>query len=245
MADKPTEPEARESILPGPLPRPPYPGPIPKPTPPPPPPPFQAARYTASLDSIQIINTRSRDDDSDKVSVSVATAGGDPQTVTKDLGDVDNGTIAVNLHAATLSVSEPHQVFAFNYLVLNSGHEDWEKTNAVLHQTGSALASAGAKAATTALGTVIGAEVGGVVLPVIGSILGAAAGWIIDSVVGLLTANCDGPVAAEQVTVTGDQLWANTQHGTWSHSTYHPGVDSSAGCGSNSIYIANWSIRRS
>ena len=179
------------------------------------------------------------------MSVSVAVGGGQAQTVTKDLGDVDNGTIAVNLHAPTLSVSQPHEVFAFNYLVVNSGHEDWATTNAILHKTGGALASAGAKAATTALGTVIGAEIGGVVMPVIGTILGAAAGWLIDQVTTLLTANCDGPVAAEQLTVTGDQLWTNTQHGAWQHSTYHPGVDSAAGCGSNSIYIAHWSIRRS
>lgn len=208
-------------------------------------PPFQPAHYTATLESVTITNTRSRDEDSDKLSASVAVGSGKPVTLTKDLGDVDNGTHAVHLRLPTVLVSDPHTGFAFNYLVLNSGHKSWEETNAVLKKVGDGLASAGAKAATSAVGAAIGATAGGVVLPVIGSLLGAAAGWLVGEVTGLLTADCDGPVAAEQVGVTGQQLWANTQSGVWRHTTYHPGTDSACGCGSNSIYLTTWSIARS
>lgn len=222
----------------------PHPHPIPRPAPTPAPPPFRAAHYTASLDSIEILNTRSRHEDSDKCSVSVGINNENPVTVTKDLGDLNNGVFQVGLHVGPSAINAPTDKFAFNYLVLNSGHQDWETTNKTLTQIGNTLASAGAKAATTAAGTLIGASVGGVVLPVIGSILGAAAGWLVGELTGLLTADCDGPVAVEQVALTGEQLWTNTQHGSFTHSTYHPGIDSAHGCGSNSIYIAHWSISR-
>lgn len=217
----------------------------PDPQPTPAPPAFQAAHYTARLESIQILNTRSRHEDSDKASVTVAVNNNQPVTVTKDLGDLNNGTYQVGLQVPNVSITAPTDKFAFNYLVVNSGHADWEKTNATLHQIGGQLASAGAKAATTAAGTLIGASIGGLVMPVIGSILGAAAGWLVDQVTSLLTANCDGPVALEQVGLTGEQLWVNTLHGAFRHTTYHPGIDSNAGCGSNSIYLATWSISRS
>lgn len=208
-------------------------------------PPFQPAHYTATLESVTITNTRSRDADSDKISASVA-VGSDPAvTLIKDMGDVDNGTYALHLRLPTVLVDDPKTGFAFNYLVLNSGHKSWEETNAVLKKVGDGLASAGAKAAASAVGAAVGATAGGVVLPVIGSIIGAAAGWLVGELTGLITADCDGPVAAEQVAATGQQLWANTQSGVWRHTTFHPGTDSACGCGSNSAYLTTWAIARS
>lgn len=208
-------------------------------------PPFQPAHYTATLETVTITNTRSRDADSDKVSASVAVGSDAPVTVVKDMGDVDNGTYALHLRLPTVHVADPKAGFAFNYLVLNSGHKSWEEENALLTKVGGGLASAGAKAASSAIGAAIGATAGGVVLPVIGSIVGAAAGWLVGELTGLITADCDGPVAAEQVAATGQQLWANTQSGIWRHTTFHPGTDSACGCGSNSMYRTTWSIARS
>ena len=83
-------------------------------------------------------------------------------------------------------------------------------------------------------------------MPVVGTILGAAAGWLVGHLVDMLTANCDGPVAAEQPAFTGIDLWNRTQTSSRliTHTTFHPGIDSSTGCGSNSEYLVTWSIRR-
>ncbi len=86
---------------------------------------------------------------------------------------------------------------------------------------------------------------GSAMLPVIGSALGLLAGWIVGEVAGILTADCDGPVAAEQAAFKGQQLWNFTAHGPHQVTTYHPGTDSPAGCGSNSIYKVTWVVTKS
>lgn len=215
------------------------------PKPPAPIPPFQPASYTFRLVSMQVLNTRSRHEDSDKASLTVAVgAGGTPTTVVKDLGDVNNGTFPIGLSIGPIQISDPHIGIAMNYVILNSGHQNWNDVNKILTGAGSALAAAGAKAATSAVGAAIGLEVGSDLLPVIGSALGLLAGWLVDEVTGLLTADCDGPVAVEQPAFKGQQLWNYTARGPYTHTTYHPGIDSNHGCGSNSVYTATWSISR-
>ena len=229
----------------GPIGRPfPFPHPF-HPQPPAPLPPFQPASYTFHLVSMQVLNTRSRHEDSDKASLTVAVGpGGTPTTVTKDLGDVNNGTFPIGLSIGPIQISDPNIGVAMNYVILNSGHQSWDDINKILTGTGASLAAAGAKAATSAVGAAIGAEVGSTLVPVIGTALGLLAGWLVDQVTGLLTADCDGPVAAEQPAFKGLQLWNNTVRGPYTHTTYHPGIDSAHGCGSNSIYTVTWSISR-
>jgi hypothetical protein len=192
------------------------------------------------------MNTRARHVDSDKASLSVAVGNGKPETLVKDMGDLNNGSFPIGLTIPGIEVADPQLGIAINYLILNSGHSDWKTIDGDLTQAGNALASAGAKAATSAVGGAIGATLGSAVLPVIGSILGAAAGWLIGEVVGLITADCDGPVAAEQAAYKGIDLWHQTQtpSRSFSHTTYHPGLDSASGCGSNSQYSVTWRITR-
>lgn len=213
--------------------------------PPPPPPPFQPASYTFKLVSMQVINTRSAHLDTDHASLTVAVgSNGAPTTVVKDLGDMNNGTYPIGLSIGPIHINDPNIGVAMNYLILNSGHQSHDEINKILTGTGDSLAAAGAKAATSAVGTAIGLEVGSNLLPVIGSALGLLAGWLVDQLTGLLTANCDGPVASEQAVFKGLQLWNYTARGPYTHTTYHPGIDSNHGCGSNSIYTATWSISR-
>lgn len=225
--------------------------PHPVPTPPPPVPAFKASNFTFRLDSFEIENTRSRHEDTDYVSCSFALGSAAPQTKTKSMGDLNNGTYPVGISFGPVTISSPTEVAIFNYLIVNAGHEDWSTIDGMITKAGSTLAKAGADAAASAAGaaagTLLGAEIGGVVVPIIGPALGALAGWVVGEITGLVTADCDGPVAAEQLVVTGAQLWASTQDAnkTWSHQTYQPGTDSAAGCGSNSIYLVNWSVVRS
>ena len=206
----------------------------------------QTGFYTFTLVNLQIFNTRARHNDSlYKASLSVAVGNGAAQTVVKDLGDLNNGVHPINLSLGPLEVSDSNVGVAFNYLIVNSGHNDSGTVNQVLTKAGNALATAGAKAATSAIGSAVGASIGGVVMPVVGTILGAAAGWLVGEVTSLLDANCDGPVAVEQPTFKGVDLWNQTQSHPLTHTTFHPGIDSNNGCGSNSQYNVTWSIRRS
>jgi len=213
---------------------------------PPPTPAFQAANYVFSVDSIEILNTRSHHQDSNKASISVSIGNnGQPQTIVKDLGDQNNGHFPVGLSIGPLNVSSPDIGIAFNYQVINSGHQNWDDIQKKLTTTGQAAATAGAAAATAAIGgTAVGAALGTAVLPVIGTALGIAAAWIVSNIVGLLFANCDGPVAFEQIALKGSEIWVRTMNGPYSHVTYHPGLDSPSGCGSNSKYNVYWTIRR-
>jgi hypothetical protein len=193
---------------------------------------------------MKILNTRAHHEDTDRVSASVAVGSAPAQTVTKDLGDVNNGDYEIDLTIGPVAVGSNEDGVAFNYLILNAGNASWDDVDQKMHQAGDKLAEAGAKAATDAIGAAVGASIGTAVLPVIGSIIGAIAGWIAGEVVGILTADCDGPVAAEQAAFKGQELWDRTKDGSHEFSTMHDGTDSPAGCGSNSVYWVDWRLTR-
>jgi uncharacterized protein with LGFP repeats len=202
------------------------------------------SKYTFTVTAMHVLNTRSRHEDTDRVSASVAVGNGPAQTVAKDLGDLNNGDYAVDLSVGPVTVGSNEDGVAFNYLILNAGHASWDEVNQKLHEAGGKLAESGAKAATEAIGPAVGAAFGTAVFPVIGSIIGAIAGWISEQVIGLLTADCDGPVAAEQAAFKGQDLWDRTKDGPHDFSTTHDGTDSAAGCGSNSVYRVDWRLAR-
>lgn len=223
-----------------------WPWPPPRPVPTPAPAPFQTANYTFSLLSMRITNTRSVHEDSDKASASIAVGNGTPVTVTSNLGDLNNGTFPLHMAVGPVTVNDPNVGIAVNYLIVNSGHSSQATIDGLLTKAGNELASAGAKAATSAIGSAVGASIGSAAMPVIGTILGAIAGWLVSEIVGILTADCDGPVAAEQPVFKGIDLWNRTQvpGASFQHTTYHPGIDSNWGCGSNSEYYVTWQVSR-
>jgi hypothetical protein len=196
--------------------------------------------FTFSLDSFRITDTRSRHEDTDYAVITLqlksAHSATDPQTLTKKIGDVNNGTHAVGLSFPNIHI-DPSQTVVFNYIITNSGHKDESAVYQTLEKAGTALANKALVAGGTALGNAIP-------LPGIGPILGAAAGWLASEIGSILTANCDGPVAAEQITLTYADLVAKTANGTFSHETKQPGTDSATGCGSNSMYYVDWHITK-
>ena len=113
--------------------------PVRPPKPPPPIPPFQPANYVFTLQSMRITNTRSRHEDSDKASVTVAVGEGLPQTVTRDLGDHNNGTFALGMSVGPFGVADPNIGVAANYLIVNAGNQSWSTIDGLLTKTGSAL----------------------------------------------------------------------------------------------------------
>ena len=203
------------------------------------------ATFTLTLVSMEIDNTRSRHEDTDYVSYSVAWNNQAPQTRIKSMGNLNNGTFGIGL-SFTVSAAR-YLPLVMNYLIINSGHQSQSDIDNELTQLANQLASAGAKAAASAIssgiGALAGASIGTAVAPIIGSALGALAGWIVGEVGGLLFADCDGPVAAEQVPFAVGPLWLQTRKGAAvQHRTEHPGTNSPDGCGSNSLYYTTWVV---
>ena len=194
---------------------------------------------TFSLDNFRITDTRSRHEDTDYVSFTLlvrdAHGNGTPQTLKKSMGNLNNGTFNVGLSFQNVVVPNGGSV-AFNYLIVNSGHQSESDVYKVLETTGSALANKALVAGGTALGTAI--------LPGLGTILGAIGGWLAGEISAILNANCDGPVAAEQVTLAYADLMSKIANGPDTVTTKHPGTDSATGCGGNSMYYVTWHIAK-
>jgi len=200
--------------------------------------------FTFTLDHFKIENPRSLRKDTDYVSFTLlvkSSAGvGTPKTITKSMGDLGDGTHKVGLTFSNVPI-KPTDIVVLNYLIVNSGKKGSD-IHAILESTATTLANKGVDAATAAAGAAVGGVIGSVIpIPGLGTLLGATAGgWLAGEVKGLLHANCDGPVAAEQNTFTYANMVAKTAHGTFTHTTRHPGTDSPRGCGANSKYDVTW-----
>jgi hypothetical protein len=199
----------------------------------------QIQTITFSLDSFRITDTRSRHEDTDYVSFTLlvrdANGNGTPLTQKKFMGNLNNGTFTVGLSFPNVVVPTNGSV-AFNYLIVNSGHKSEGDVDKALEAAGSALANKALVAGGTALGTAI--------LPGLGTILGALGGFLAGEIGSILNANCDGAVAAEQVTMSFNDLITKTASGPDTVTTKHPGTDSATGCGGNSMYFVTWHIAR-
>jgi len=204
-------------------------------------------RYTFSLDSFRITDTRSRHEDTDYVSVSLAVGSAAPVTKTKAMGNLNNGTFEVGLTFDGVAVGGAVPV-VLTYAIINNGHSSQADVEKSLEKAGTQLAQKAAEAAARAvgaeIGSVLGASIGTAAVPVVGTALGALAGWMVGEIGGLLFANCDGPVAAGVHVFTGSDLASKTGAGkVVSETDHNPGTDSPTGCGSNSNYYVTWSIK--
>lgn len=211
--------------------------------------------YYFSMDDFTIINTRSRVSDTDTVAISVTVvSNGDQyrafQTVTKTqfMGDLDNGSspkdYKVNLALGGINLSDT-DIVVFAYHITNTG----QAQPAVVRYLEQTLEAIVKQQIDNALKPVTGAPgTPGVLTIALGPILGAIAGVALSVLVsdllsdiwGLVFPNCDGPVAVGSYTCTGAQLKAKISNGPLKFTDDQPGVDSNAGCGSNSHYKVSW-----
>lgn len=215
---------------------------------------MSSAIYDFSFDSFQITNTRARHTDTDFVTFSVAIGGKEPLTAVKYMGDLNNGTYQPGLVFKGVVVGDGETVVV-SYLIVNKGHttehrskieQDLEKA---ARELGGKAAQAASAAAVGAAGAAIGAALGTAVFPIVGTAIGALTGWLINKGatfgIDLIFANCDGPVAGAVHPFTGAQLRQSTDNGKpLSTRDDTPGTDSPTGCGSNSHYYVNWSVRK-
>ncbi|MEH2453193.1 hypothetical protein [Nostoc sp.] len=203
--------------------------------------------YNFSVDSFMITNTRSRHEDTDFIAASVAVAGRPTRSASQSLGDLNNGTYPTAIMFKDIEVGE-NETAVFTYNIVNNGHSDPSTVEKTLIEGTKTLATKGAelaaKAAGPAIGAALGASIGTGVVPLIGTALGALAGWVVSYGGDLLFANCDGAVASAVHTFSGKQLREGTkQVGKLSDTDYHEGKESPDGCGGNSKYYVNWTIK--
>jgi hypothetical protein len=188
----------------------------------PPPPAFQPSKYVFRLDSFEINNTRSLHEDTDHVTIGLKVGDKvfDPQT--RHMGDLNNGTYEVGLEFGPILIDSPNTPVAFNFQIVNNGHAD----NADIEQK----LSAGALSLLT--------KVFSLTTP-----WSVIVGAVWDYIFGFIFADCDGPVAVDQVNLTGEALWEWT-HGVGIHSQgkHYAGQESPRGCGENSSYWVTWSV---
>jgi hypothetical protein len=198
--------------------------------------------FTFTLDSFKITDTRSRHNDTDYVTftllVKSAAGVGTPKTLTKSMGDVNNGVHKVNLSFGNIPIN-PTDTVVLNYLIVNTGSKEPNKVFSALEDSGTKLANEGVNAAAKGVGDAVNT-----LIPGFGTLLTpaleAAGGWFVGELKNLLNANCDGLVAAEQNTLHYDDMMAKTAKGTFTQLTKHPGTNSPHGCGSNSVYYVTW-----
>jgi hypothetical protein len=211
--------------------------------------------YNFSLDLIQCSTTRSRGSDTIFASTSVAIAGRDPFSITKKLGDHNDGSFNPEMVLGNVPVADD-EVAVFSYVIVNSGHGDDSFVEKTINEATTKLAKKGADAAVgvavdvvaTAVGAAVGSLIGSSV-PVVGTIVGAAlgalAGKLLGDLIDIINPNCDGPLAAGTATIIGQNLREQLDvQGQFGHQDTNPGIDSPSGCGDNSEYKTSWSVKK-
>jgi hypothetical protein len=191
------------------------------------------AKYRFTINSIRIDNTRAVHEDTVVVSMAAAVNNQEVSKNSKSMGDRNNG-----VHPVGLSIDAdvgPNQEISFSYVVMNT-HVG---TSAL-----ESLAQGAVNLASSKVSSAISGAIGSVAGP-LGGLAGVAANYIIGSIGQLFTAGrCDGLVAADKITYPESQLRSLTSSGPITHTTFHPGLDSPTGCGSNSRYYVTWTIQR-
>ena len=180
--------------------------------------------YSVVFENIEILNTRSRDDDTNFASLGVTSpVGGKMGPVSRSLGDQDNGVHRVDLPISNVLVPKGGDKVNIAWSVVNSGHSN---TDQVMN------------AIQTTIGQILDEVFGK------GSIVSQIGSKIASLGLTFLFANCDGPVVGGNQTMTGDELYQATSGGDLVITLDHAGLNSPGGCGSNSRYKSTVRIKR-
>ena len=191
---------------------------------------------TFTMENFGISNTRSLHEDTDFVYLSVTVGANPPVFAQKSMGDVNNGTHAVNL-SIEVDIPDDDTPIVFSYLIMNNGHggndAKAKAAQAALSTIAKEIIAHKAVTATSIL-------VGSILVPFFGTAV-AAMGAVMGLVEAglILFADCDGWVAGGTLPYKCSDLVGKTI----SNNTHHPGTDSPTGCGSNSSYSTFCTIK--
>ena len=200
-------------------------------------------KYDFSLDEFEIQNVRSQSYDTDFVGFALRVGDTEYPAQVKEMGDIDEGTYYVGLKFQGVEIPDLYQTrVALAITILNSGYGDTGGVAAALKDGMHELINwAWEDLVGRARGPgTVPATVFAVFLTVVGFIID----WTVGLVIDLLFANCDGPVVADVIALNGHSLRWLTQDDKqmYRETNTYPGYDSPAGCGSNSVYTATWSV---
>ena len=195
------------------------------------------ATFSFTLNSFEIMQTRSLHQDTDYVTFSVVVnpqgGTGTPQTLKKSMGNVNNGGFPLGMSFPNVTVN-PTDTVLMNYLILNSGHKTPGEVETALENAATKMLTVAADELSMYLSSL------GV--PDTTAVLEAVAKFVGDEVTSVLNANCDGWVAGGQYSFTYDQLVAQLAPGPFQQNLKFLGTDSPKGCGSNSVYYVDWQM---
>jgi hypothetical protein len=183
------------------------------------------ALFSFNFNSFQITDTRSAHTDTDYASLTLKIGGAAPTTVCKPMGNLNNGTFNVGLSYSGQEIPTNTTV-VMNYLILNSS-----------------LPSSAVIAGVQTLGNRIASVATN--LPPLASSLQILSSQFAQEI-GTITnhPSCDGLVAAEQNTITYDQLVNYAaQFPFYTQATPHTGTKAPGNCNSRpSAYVTHWSL---
>lgn len=202
------------------------------------------ASYNIRLSGVNVLNTRSRGKDTVYAQFTVLKNGAPIKTVQWD-GTCSDGSctpdrnfseglhvFGLNVAAETGSIADTDRI-TWRFQIVNAGHAPSDQ---YYNKAASAVSEASCHSDSNNHNDNSGWL--------------CAATSLARALVPWLTADCDGPLAADEITKTGAELFQMTQghqdrglpSGVWSK--VYKGVDSPAGCGSNSVYSADvWIVR--
>jgi LGFP repeat len=204
--------------------------------------------YYFVVSKFHIDKTRAWHKDTDVVSFAIKVGDQtlDPQI--RDTGDVDDGDHVLNMAFGPMHIAGPDTQVAFNYQIANRGNQSYADIEKKLKEgidklflpkaltvyAGRSPQDAGAGSSGSSSSS------GGCDWLCAAAIVGGTVIW------PLLTPDCDGPVASDQVVATPATLneWTGGT-GTHSETRFYPGSDSAVGCGGNSNYSVTWYVVRS
>ena len=210
-------------------------------------------QYVFSVDLVKVDTTRSLNADTDTAQATL-TVGNSPAATATQWIDAIGGTHPKEWQTNLLRFGpvtvELADSVVFNYQIVNKGDPNPNVVDSAMTAAGKKLADYAvqsiSKSLLSGLTEIESVEIGTVssAVPVVGPLLGILAGWLVSELTSIVFADCDGPVALEQVVLLGRDLCRNTAAGPYRTTTTHPGTDSNTGCGANSVYEVSWSITR-
>jgi hypothetical protein len=184
--------------------------------------------YKFSLDSFVIEHTRARHNDTVHASFALKVGQKTYGPEIRHLGDLNDGPHEVGIVFDGIEIDDPTAPVVFNYQITNMGHDNNAKN-----------AEKALKAGTDALFQHY-QEHGPST-----TVAGVTVNWFtvikiaVQTVFGLIFGDCDGPVAVDQVIMSGKQVLDLQAPYT---ETRRYEEKSQEGCGKSSIYFVKWSV---
>lgn len=177
--------------------------------------------YLAGVSSFHIDCTRAVDDDTDHIAIGVKINSDKMLEIPViHVGDVDDGDHVVDFYSDPFELTKLTDVVTFNFSITNIGSDDYAAIE-------NGLKEASKAGLTYAFGPV-----------------GGAIAEIASKIYDFFSANCDGPVAVDQVVASGHLINQKSKDSHVYSATKHYTYESQTFCGDSPQYDVTWCIIR-